>query len=217
MEGSLKEHLACSRYVSSGANAVFKVFRYPKEERLPNGSVVYSSLFFVLDGSVCLVDDAFSEQVVPAGVVKVVDSEGDRLRYALECGVDLVKPNAEELERTLGIRIKNRETALEGALTLVGMGAKKVLLSLGKEGAIITDGNRHFYCKTHNVAMNSTVAAGDAMVAAAMSALVRGADLQTILKCGVAAGTAAVTQPDTISFTKDKYDEIFSSLFIKEI
>lgn len=156
-------------------------------------------------------------QVVPAGVVKVVDSEGDRLRYALECGVDLAKPNAEELERTLGIRIKNRETALEGALTLVGMGAKKVLLSLGKEGAIITDGNRHYYCKTHNVAMNSTVAAGDAMVAAAMSALVRGADLQTILKCGVAAGTAAVTQPDTISFTKDKYDEIFSSLFIKEI
>ena len=67
MAGSLKEHLACSRYVPSGANAVFKVFRYPKEERLPSGSVLYSSLFFVLEGSVHLVDDVFSEQAVPAG------------------------------------------------------------------------------------------------------------------------------------------------------
>ena len=154
---------------------------------------------------------------VPRGVKKVVDSEGDRLRYALECGIDLVKPNVEELQRTLGIRVKNRATALEGARQLVAMGAKNVLLSLGKEGAIITDGKKSYYCKSNNVAMNSTVGAGDAMVAAAMTALVRGADNAEVLKCGVAAGTAAVITPDTISFRRDKYEEIFSSLFVKEI
>ena len=154
---------------------------------------------------------------MPRGVKKVVDSEGDRLRYALECGIDLVKPNVEELQRTLGIRVKNRATALEGARQLVAMGAKNVLLSLGKEGAIITDGKKSYYCKSNNVAMNSTVGAGDAMVAAAMTALVRGADNAEVLKCGVAAGTAAVITPDTISFRRDKYEEIFSSLFVKEI
>ena len=155
--------------------------------------------------------------VVPPGVKKVVDSEGERLRYALECGVDLVKPNLEELQRTLGIKIKSRAAAVEGAKTLVGMGAKKVLLSLGKEGAIITDGNRSYYCKSNNVAMNSTVGAGDAMVAAAMNTLIRGGNDVEILRCGVAAGTAAVITPDTMSFRKDKYEEIFSSLFVKEI
>lgn len=154
---------------------------------------------------------------VPEGVKKVVDSEGDRLRYALECGVDLVKPNVEELQRTLGIRIKSRASAIDGARQLIAMGAKNVLLSLGKEGAIITDGKKNYYCKSNNVAMNSTVGAGDAMVAAAMDAMVRGADNAEVLKCGVAAGTAAVITPDTISFQKEKYDEIFSSLFVKEI
>lgn len=155
--------------------------------------------------------------VVPDGVKKIVDSEGDRLRYALSCGVDLIKTNVEELQRTLGIHIKNRASALEGAKQLVAMGAKNVLLSLGKEGAIITDGNKNYYCKSNNVAMNSTVGAGDAMVAAAMTAMMRGADNAEILKCGVAAGTAAVITPDTISFKKEKYDEIFSSLSVKEI
>lgn len=154
---------------------------------------------------------------VPEGVKKIVDSEGERLRIALAHGVDLVKPNLEELQRTLNVHIKNREAAVAGAKKLVEMGAKNVLLSLGKEGAIITDGKKTYYCKSNNVAMNSTVGAGDAMVAAAMDALVRGADNAEILKCGVAAGTAAVIMPDTISFRKEKYDEIFSSLFVKEI
>lgn len=154
---------------------------------------------------------------VPENVVKVVDSEGDRLLQALRCGVDLVKPNVEELQRTLGIRIKNRAGALEGAKKLVEMGAKIVLLSLGKHGAIITDGNKSYYCKSNNVAMNSTVGAGDGMVAAATKALVSGARLPEILSCGVAAGTAAVTLPDSISFTKDKYEEILSGLIVKEI
>lgn len=156
-------------------------------------------------------------KAVPKGVLKVVDSEGDRLRYALGCGVDLIKPNVEELERTLGIKVKSPEGALDGAKQLVNMGAGRVLLSLGKDGAIITDGKKSYYCKSNNVAMNSTVGAGDAMVAAAMNALVRGCDNAEILKCGVAAGTAAVITPDTISFRREKYDEIFSSLSVKEI
>ncbi len=154
---------------------------------------------------------------VPARVKRVVDSEGERLRYALSCGVDLIKPNIDELQNTLGIRVKNRAQALEGAKQLAAMGAKRVLLSLGKEGAIITDGEKSYYCKSNNVAMNSTAGAGDAMVAAAMRALVRGAGSEEILRSGVAAGTAAVIMPDVISFQGEKYEEIFSSLFVKEI
>jgi fructose-1-phosphate kinase PfkB-like protein len=55
------------------------------------------------------------------------------------------------------------------------------------------------------------------MVAAAAKALVEGASLPEILRCGVAAGTAAVTYPDSKSFKKDKYNEILSSLKVKEI
>ena len=154
---------------------------------------------------------------VPQGVFKVVDTEGDRLNHALTCGVDLVKPNLEELERTLKKKIKTKEELLSGCKELLNRGAKYVLLSLGKQGAVITDGNKNYYCKSVNVAMNSTVGAGDGMVAAATNALVRGGDMKEILRCGVAAGTAAVTSPHSISFSKEKYEEILSALTVKEI
>lgn len=154
---------------------------------------------------------------VPDGVKKIVDTEEDRLKEALKCGVDLVKPNLEELEHTLKKKIKSKEELFDGCKELLDKGAKCVLLSLGKQGAVITDGNKNYYCKSVNVAMNSTVGAGDGMVAAATNALVKGGDLKEILRCGVAAGTAAVTSPHSISFCKDKYEEILSSLTVKEI
>lgn len=156
-------------------------------------------------------------RAVPEGVKKIVDSEGERLFHALSVGVDLVKPNLEELQRTLNVKIKSRAGAVEASRKLVSLGAKIVLLSLGKQGAIITDGVRNYYCRSINVAMNSTVGAGDAMVAAAVKSLTHGDDLAEILRCGVAAGTAAVTLPDSISFRKEKYEEILSTLTVEEI
>lgn len=155
--------------------------------------------------------------VIPEGVRKIVDTEGERLLVSLRHRPDLIKPNLDELQRTLQIKIKSKTGAMEACKKLVDLGAKRVLLSLGKQGAIITDGIVSYYCKSINVAMNSTAGAGDAMVAAATYSLVRGEDLQTVLRSGVAAGTAAVTLPDCISFTKDKYDEIFSALSVQEI
>lgn len=154
---------------------------------------------------------------VPVGVKKIVDTEGERLISALKCGVDLAKPNVDELERTLNRKLKNKADMIAGCNEIISKGAKRVLLSLGKNGAIITDGSTNLYCKSVNVAMNSTLGAGDGMVAAASDALVKGGSLEDILKCGVAAGTAAVTLPDTISFNKNKYDEILSTLTVKEI
>lgn len=155
--------------------------------------------------------------VIPKNVKKVVDTEGERLLESLKCGVDLVKPNIEELERTLQRSIKTQDEMLLACNELINLGAKRVLLSLGKSGAIITDRTQSYFCKSRNVAMNSTVGAGDGMVAAATQALAAGAPLDEILRRGVAAGTAAVTTPDSISFVKDKYEEILSSLQLNEI
>ena len=155
--------------------------------------------------------------VVPSGVKKIVDTEGERLFSALGCGVELVKPNLHELESTLKMTVRSKEDALAGCRQLLDRGARYVLLSLGKEGAILTDGSKNLYCKSINVAMNSTVGAGDAMVAAAVAALARGDSMEEILRCGVAGGTAAVTTPDNITFRREKYEEILDGLEVHEI
>lgn len=154
---------------------------------------------------------------VPSSTAKVVDTEGERLFSALKRGVQLVKPNLDELERTFKKQITSKQEMLDGCRRLLDAGAQYVLLSLGKRGAVITDGNAAYYCKSVNVAMNSTVGAGDGMVAAATKALIQRAPMQDILRCGVAAGTAAVTLSDSISFMKDKYEEILSTLTVEKI
>lgn len=155
--------------------------------------------------------------VIPENVKKVVDTEGERLFESLKYGIDLVKPNIEELERTLQRSVRTQDEMITACHELISLGAKRVLLSLGKGGAIITDGKKNYFCKSVNVAMNSTFGAGDSMVAAATQALTAGEPLEEILRKGVAAGTAAVTTPDSISFVKDKYEEILSALQVKEI
>lgn len=156
---------------------------------------------------------------VPQNVIKIVDAEGERLIQALKCGVKLVKPNLEELELTLKKKITSKQELLNGCYELLDLGAEYVLLSLGriKMGAIITDGKNTYHCKSINVAKNSTVGAGGGMVAAATYALLKGGSMQDILRCGVAGGTAAVTSADSISFAKNKYEEILSALTVKEI
>ncbi len=155
--------------------------------------------------------------VAAPGSLKIADAEGPRLLSALQAGPDLVKPNKDELQNTLQKELKTREDLLKGCYTLLDKGAKRVLLSLGKRGAIITDGTKNFFCKSINVAINSTVGAGDGMLAAATMRLTEDAPLDEILRAGVAAGTATVTTFGQISFTKNKFDEIYANLTVEEI
>ena len=154
---------------------------------------------------------------IDSKALKIVDATGQKLFSAINEGVDLVKPNLEELENALGKRIESKEDMLTGCYELLDRGAKRVLLSLGRQGAVITDGKENYYGKSINVAVNSTVGAGDAMVAAAAMKLEQDAPLKEILRSGVAAGTARIMSVGLVSFSKEKYDEVLSNLQIKQI
>ena len=156
-------------------------------------------------------------RAVDSKSLKIVDTSGNRLCSAIAEGADLIKPNIDELENTLGRKIQDKDDMLAGCYELIDRGAKRVLLSLGKQGAVITDGRKNYYCKSLNVAVNSTVGAGDGMVAAAAMALKEDAPLSEILRAGVAAGTATVMTTGQVSFTKDKYEEVMSNLRVSEL
>ena len=156
-------------------------------------------------------------KAVDSRSLKIVDATGQRMFFALNEGVDLVKPNLEELENTLGRRIMSQEDMLEGCYDLLDRGAKCVMLSLGKQGAIITNGTDSYYCKSINVAVNSTVGAGESMVAAAALMMEKNAPLEEILRAGVAAGTATVMTVDRVSFTKETYNDVLTTLQVNRI
>ena len=138
-----------------------------------------------------------------------VDTYGERLRAVLEAGVDLIKPNLDELSETFSKDFTTREEQLSGARELVKSGAKYVLLSLGAEGAMLVSENEAYYGKAPNVTMESSVGAGDAMLAAATMALICGKPLQDTLRCAVAAGSATVTERVGNSFKKETYGILY--------
>ncbi len=155
--------------------------------------------------------------VIPDRVKKVVDTEKSNLEWAIKENLYMVKPNLTELEHITGESLLSKNDILRASYTLLNKGVQMVLVSLGSEGAILTDGIRNFYCKSANVAVNSTVGAGDSMVAAACVQLEKGADMEEILRCSVAAGTAAITTSGTNLFYKDKYEEIYSKIYVEAI
>ena len=185
------------------------------------GCYAYSQDITVLSGGLPRgVDDNFYGRLARAvdpRSLKIVDASGGRLFSAIAEGADLVKPNLDELEHTLGRRIESKEDMLAACRELLDRGAKRVLLSLGKQGAVITDGTHNYYCKSMNVAVNSTVGAGEGMVAAAALKLEEDAPLSEILRAGVAAGTATVMTVGKVSFTKEKYNEVLGNLHVTEI
>ena len=106
---------------------------------------------------------------------------------------------------------------VSGCERLVEAGAENVLLSLGRKGAILTDGDKAYFCKSATVAVNSTVGAGDGMVAAAAVMIEQNAPYDEILRCAVAAGTASVMTPGTNLFYRDKFMEIYDRIAVERI
>ena len=137
---------------------------------------------------------------VPASVKKVVDTEKANLEFAVKENLYMVKPNLRELENIAGDTLSTKYDILKASYALLNKGVKMVMVSLGSEGAILTDGIKSFYCKSANVAVNSTVGAGDSMLASACVQIEKGADMEELLRCSVAAGTVAITTSGTNLF-----------------
>ena len=161
----------------------------------------------------------YKELVLAAKGAKIVatDTYGERLKAAIEAGVDLIKPNLDELSATLGGEFSTAADRLAGARQLVKAGAKHVLLSLGGEGAILVNETEAYYAECARVRVESTVGAGDAMLAAATKSLSENLPLAEILRRAAAAGTASVTEKDDPSFKKETYEKIYEETKVTKL
>ncbi len=143
----------------------------------------------------------------------IVDTEKENMLQALKARkLFMVKPNVHELEDFSGMTVRTRKDMVLAAQKYLALGAENVLISMGADGAVLSDGKESFYCKSASVAVNSTVGAGDSMLSAICVALSLGVPNSELLRRAVAAGTAAVTTSGTNLFYKDKYQEIYTKI-----
>ena len=125
----------------------------------------------------------------------VVDTTGKTLLETLKYKPFLIKPNRDELEELFGIEISTDEQIIECAQKLKNMGAQNVLVSLGKDGAILLDANGNLHkSSSHKIIPKNTVGAGDSMVAGFLAGIDKGYGYA--LRLGIASGAASAASEE---------------------
>jgi 1-phosphofructokinase len=105
-----------------------------------------------------------------AGLRVAVDTSGSTLSAMLSATPQLVKPNARELAEVTGRLIHTIGDVTAAAELLRAKGVDSVLVSLGRDGAVLVDGNGALHGRAAAVTAINTVGAGDAFLAGYLAA-----------------------------------------------
>ena len=123
--------------------------------------------------------------------------------------VDIITPNEVEASQLVGFTVDGVTTARQAATFLHQMGARKVIITLGNQGAFCSTQEESFWVKPIPVKVVDAVAAGDAFNGALAAALASGKSLREAVEWGNIAGALSVTKngaqpslPDLDTFMK---------------
>ena len=143
----------------------------------------------------------------------VVDTSQEALEKALEQGIYLLKPNLGELSLLVG---KNElmpgEIADAGRRIIAKGNCEVLVVSMGEAGAMLLTKDTEFIVKSPAINIQSTVGAGDSMVAGIVLQLSNGKNIQEAFLYGVAAGTAATMNAGTELCHQYDADELYARM-----
>lgn len=135
--------------------------------------------------------DRILDRVSGRDIRIVVDATKQLLLNSLRHKPFLIKPNRQEISEMFGVEITTEEDIEIYANKLREMGAKNVLVSLGKDGAMLIDefGIKHKAGVLKEKVIN-TVGSGDSMVAGFIAGYEKEKDYSFALRLGSVCGNA---------------------------
>ena len=133
----------------------------------------------------------------------IIDTSGEALKFAVNEGAFLIKPNLTELSFLLGKEV-TKHTIIGDTSNLIQTGkCENIVVSLGAEGALLLTKENHYFIPSPPAKRKSTVGAGDSMVGGIVYSLAENKSVLDAVKFGVACGTAATMNPGTELFHKE--------------
>lgn len=124
------------------------------------------------------------------GVFTVLDSSGDHFKTGVTAAPDMVKPNVHELSEYVGKELNTVEEIRDAAIELTKLGIGLVVVSMGRAGALVTDGKTTWTAVPPEIDFISAVGCGDTFVAAFLHSLLNGESVADMLTAATAAGAA---------------------------
>lgn len=136
-------------------------------------------------------------RVHEAGAYAIIDMEGACLRSGCGANAFLIKPNAAEAGELIGAQIITIQNALDALPRIHQAGAIQVCISLGKTGAVYSNGSGTWWAEPPMIRERNPIGAGDAMLAGMVWALQKNLTGGEVLRWGVACGAAAASLDGT--------------------
>ncbi|MGT2958988.1 1-phosphofructokinase [Streptococcus bovimastitidis] len=147
----------------------------------------------------------------------ILDSSGISFQKGLLGKPTLVKPNKEELEAVFECDINSLTEVIKVGKKISDQGVPYVVVSLGKNGAIMIHDNRVYHARPPLVKAINTVGCGDSMVAGLAIGLEKNTDPKDCLIYAVAVGTANAMSTRTGYFDIREFEKILKNIEVTEI
>lgn len=155
------------------------------------------SEFMIFSGSLPggLTEDAYKNLIlqIKDDVKTVLDADNELLIEGLKASPYLVKPNIRALETAFDCKIESDLELVQRARDIIATyEVTMVLVSLGKEGALLVTSDEAYKAEPLDVEVKNTVGAGDSMVGGFLNGLSAGYTLKECLAYASACGTLTV-------------------------
>lgn len=147
----------------------------------------------------------------------LVDADGEVLRESVKIKPTCIKPNIHELSRLVGRDLESEKDIVSACDDLHEKGIRYVMVSMGKDGLILSTFEKRLRAAAPSVEVESAVGAGDSVVAGFILALSRNKPLEECLRLACAAGTATAITPGTELCHKETVEEILPKVSLERL
>lgn len=151
------------------------------------------------------------------GKAILLDTSGEILREAIRSRPTLVKPNQDEIEQLFGAKIHDMQDVIRYAGKIRDMGVAYVVISLGKDGALLVCEDGVYHGKPPKVEVVNTVGCGDSMIGAFAVAFERGCTAEESLRYAVAVSASNAMSPNTGDIDREQCEELLGQVVIERL
>ncbi len=152
-----------------------------------------------------------------AGGYAVLDTSGEALAAGCTAGPHLVKPNELEAHTLTGMPIDSLEEVSAAAAEIQRKGIAIVVISLGKDGALLTDGDETWIASSPAIIERNPIGAGDSLVGGLVWSLHQLHAPAESLRWGVACGAGTASTSGTGVGTRELVESLHPQVVTRKL
>lgn len=153
-------------------------------------------------------------------IKSILDSRGEALRTGAEARPFLIKPNVQELEDILKIKLSTKDIEDKNILAQYVLKLNKyaeiVILTMGDKGSLISSGKKIYKAIPPKINVINPVGSGDAFIAGFIYGIYRDLDFLDSIRIATSAGTANVSMWDAASCDRKQIMKFFDKVKVEE-